>query len=73
MPGIWREGLHEMLWLQRTAGDLVEINQVELADQLCVTKYTVNRVLKELVDAGRLAPEGDRRYRVADPEGFQPG
>ena len=66
--GIWREGLHHILWERRYTGDLVDINQVQLAEELCVSKYTVNRVLKRMGEEGRLSSEGEHTYRLIDPD-----
>lgn len=66
--GIWREGLHQFLW-ERTYGDnLVQINQQDLAADLAVTKHTMNRVIKAMVEEGRLEPHGEQTYRVIDPD-----
>lgn len=66
--GISRPLLHRLLWERRYGDDLVEINQVELAEQLAVTKHTMNRVIKAMMDDGRLAAEAEHTYRVADPD-----
>lgn len=65
--GIWREGLHLYLWERRFGDDLVTINQAELADKLSVTRATMNRTIKKMIEEDRLAEAGDQTYRVYDP------
>lgn len=65
--GIDRDGLHELLWERRYDGDLVTLSQLELADQLATSKYTINRVVKKMCEEGRLEHVGDQVYRVVEP------
>ena len=66
--GIWREGLHQLLWEQRYGDDLVELNQATLAEQLQVTRGNLNKSIKIMVDKGWLDPVGAQVYRVTEPE-----
>lgn len=66
--GIWREGLHQLLWERRYGDDLVEINQKELAEQLSITRANLNRAIQRMVDQEWIAPQGDQVYRVYDPD-----
>lgn len=65
--GIWREGLHELLWERRYGDDLVEINQAELAEELMLTRANLNRNLKAMAEKGWIEPVDGQTYRVAEP------
>lgn len=67
MAGISRAALHELLWERRYDGDLVTVNQIELADQLAITKHYMNRVMRKMSEEGRVESVGDQIYRVVDP------
>jgi len=66
--GISRPLLHRLLWERRYGDDLVEINQIELAEQLAVTKHTMSRVIKAMTEDGRLVAEAEHTYRVVNPD-----
>lgn len=65
--------IHALLWLERTGNDTVRVNQVDFADRLMVSKFTVNRLLKRMSDSGRLrcltrgGGNGPKTYQVTDP------
>lgn len=72
--GVSREALHAVLWSRRTAGDLVEIRQKELAEQLGVVVSRAGHVLRRMQKEGRLlrVPGSQGPYRVIDPATFAP-
>lgn len=65
--GLWREGLHQLLWEKRYGDDLVEINQAALADTLQITRANLNRTIKAMVDAGWVTPVDGQVYRIVEP------
>lgn len=65
--GIWREGLHELLWERRYGDDLVDINQAELAEQLQLTRANLNRNLKAMAEKGWIEQVDGTVYRVMEP------
>lgn len=66
--GIWREGLHELLWERRYGDDLVEINQAQLAGELRITRANLNATIKAMVKEGWIEPVDGQVYRVIEPE-----
>lgn len=69
MPvGLWREGLHQLLWEQRYGDDLVVINQAALAESLQITRANLNRAIKAMITAGWITLVDGHIYKVAEPE-----
>ncbi len=67
-----RNGLHALLWSRRSRMDTLVIDQGTLADELTITKFAVNRILKEFEQDERLrslsASRGHTKtYQVFDP------
>ncbi len=72
--GVDRHALHVILWQQAVgAKKTVRVVQTRLAERLLVSRFTMNRILAEMVAAGRLEPVGRRSgpaarvYRVTNP------
>ena len=71
--GVDRDGLHALLWLERTGNGTVRIVQKDYCERLLVTKFTLNRVLKRMEDDGRIrcltSGKGAtvRTYEIVDP------
>lgn len=74
--GINRDGLHVLLW-HRAKGGTITVNQQALAKELYASKFSISRVLKTMVDEGRLERvEGargcqPRTYKVIDPSAWR--
>lgn len=72
-PALHLPGLHYLLWAEADPDTrLVRITQKQLADDLCVSPYTMNRAMVALEREGRVAvvTEGSGRsklYQVIDP------
>lgn len=49
-----RDALHQFLYDRSNSKSQIRINQTELATQLDVTRGTMYRVVKEMLDTGRL-------------------
>lgn len=49
-----RDALHWFLFNRTNSKANIKINQTELAQQLDITRGTMYRVLKEMIDGGRL-------------------
>lgn len=67
-----RDALHQFLYERSNSRSQIRINQTELATQLDVTRGTMYRVLKEMLEAGRLRKvEALERnvgvYQIVDP------
>lgn len=63
-----RAALHYILWSRahpRTR--MLRLVQVELARELRVNKFTMNKVIQTMVREGRLTVKGDQEYLVNDP------
>lgn len=74
--GIDRHALHQYLYTKADPSGRLRILQVEFADEIGCTKYTLNRLLKELETAGRIRRVSRRRatnglYKINDPAEFE--
>lgn len=72
-----RDALHRFLYERSNSRSQIKINQTDLAVQLDITRGTMYRVLKEMVEAGRLRKvEALERnvgvYQIVDPALWQP-
>ncbi len=73
-PGLNHDGLHILLWEKRTGAGTVRIQQSKWCDDLRITRYTLNRILKAGELAGRWRSLTKSRgstiktYVVTDPE-----
>lgn len=72
-----RDALHQFLYDRSNSKSHIRINQTELATQLDVTRGTMYRVLKEMLDSGRLRKvEALERnigvYQIVNPEVWAP-
>lgn len=70
-----RELLHRYLRDKADSHGRLRILQTEVADQIGCSKFTLNRLLKELEEAGRVTRISRRRataglYVIADPKQF---
>lgn len=52
-PGYSHDGLHIILWEKRTGGGTVRIQQAKFCDELRITRYTLNRIMRAGEMAGR--------------------
>lgn len=73
---VHRAGLHWLLWERQGAAGTLRIDQRHLADELGITRFTMNRVLGRMETEGRLrkipgAGPSARLFEVHDPAGFQ--
>lgn len=72
-PGLSHDGLHVLLWEKRTGSGTVRIQQTRYCEDLQITRYTLNRVLKTMELAGRIRSLTKGRgstiktYVVSDP------
>ena len=73
-PPLDRDALHSYLWNKaHPVSHRVPVHQGELADALQVTRGTVVRVLKEMIEQGRLRKVDSKErnvqvYEVTDPD-----
>lgn len=71
--GLDRAGVHALLWGDRMGNGTVRIVQNDFCEDLLVTKFTLNRVLKRMEEEGRIEclTQGKgatvRTYRIIDP------
>lgn len=70
-----RHALHCTLFARASSRHVLRIHQQHLADELGVTKFTMSRLIRELVEAGRIRKLGAgaknvSTYVIADPAGF---
>lgn len=67
-----RDGLHQLLF-DRADGAPLRVDQGRLADELCVSKFVINRTLKAMCAEGRIVQETvvkgprSRVFEVTDP------
>jgi predicted transcriptional regulator len=71
-----RDALHRFLYDRSNSRSHIKINQTELATQLDVTRGTMYRVLKEMLEGGRLRKvETLERnvgvYQIVNPDTWQ--
>lgn len=71
-----RHLLHKYLHGKADHHGRLRILQTEFADQIGCTKFTLNRLLKELEEAGRIRRVSRARkqaglYEINDPDGFE--
>ena len=69
--GIWREGLHRILWDRRYGEDLVDVVQARLAEELCITRPALTKVIGRMASEGRLEKVADSTYRLVDPDSVE--
>lgn len=64
-----RHALHEYLFGQVNRRGVVRVQQKELAKGLDINKWTMSRIIHELIDAGRIRkiPDSVDRYIIQDP------
>lgn len=77
-PGLDREALHLFLFERTDDKDIIRIVQKELADDLGVTPFTMNRVIKEFCQEGRLktvttSNHNIQSYVVCEPAAWHNG
>lgn len=70
-----RTAIHEHIWNQRNRRNCVQIYQKQMAEELGISNYHLNRIIKNFEAAGRLKKIGARRlnigvYVVRDPQLF---
>lgn len=71
-PAIDVDAVHALLYW-RSANGVLRVKQTDLAADLGVTRFTVNRLLRRMVDERRLTPLDGRAgsaspvYEVTDP------
>lgn len=65
-----RHELHEYLYRQIGRRPVVRIQQHKLAKGLDINKWTMSRIIHELIDDGRIKkiPDSVDRYIIQDPE-----
>lgn len=68
-----RQALHEFLWRKTNSRRIVTFKQTELAEALGITDFALNRILREMKDAGRLRKlsHNGHMYEVEDPRPWQ--
>lgn len=71
-----RDALHRFLYDRSNSRSQIKIHQTTLAEQLDVTRGTMYRVLKEMIEAGRLRKvESLERnigvYQITNPDEWQ--
>lgn len=62
-----RELLHAWLWKRRGRNNIIPLTQIEIAEILRFSIYTCNRMIAELIAAGKVTRNGNM-YRVVDPK-----
>lgn len=64
-----RHALHEFLWRKADRRHVVRFEQAVLAEQIGVNKWTMNRIVNELIKAKRMKKVADTvgAYIVRDP------
>lgn len=67
--------VHRAVWANASRNGLVRLNQKELASQFGVTKFTMSRKIRSLLEAGRLRQVSNKKnntgkFVVADPDDF---
>ncbi len=62
-----RELFHAWLWSKRGRKDIIQLTQAEMAEILQCSKYTPNRVIAELIAAGKVKKLRNGKYQVVDP------
>lgn len=72
-----RDTLHRILAGRASVSGRLVIHQAKLAAELGVTKFTMSRIVHELLDTGRIRKLGSAKgnittYIVADPDTWQP-
>lgn len=68
-----RDALHRYLWERTNSRARIHIHQTKLAEALNVTRGTMYRVMKEMVDAGRMhkveaLPRNVGVFVIANPD-----
>lgn len=77
MKGVSRDGLHYLLWHRRTANNTIHVVQQDLAVELLISRYSLNRVMRQMEVEGRvrdLTGSGatSKTYEIVDPESWEP-
>jgi len=62
-----RQALHEFLWEKRGRNDVIPYSQKELAENLGVNLWTINKIFAEMREGGRIRRVGSK-FQVIDPE-----
>lgn len=73
--GIDRGGLHYILWRRAGRNGTLHLVQTRLADELQLSKFTLNRVVATMVSEGRIVPlqksaHRPSTYKVIEPEAW---
>jgi hypothetical protein len=63
-----RELFHSWLWQHRGRKDVITMKQTEMAEQLKCSVHTPSRLIRELIEAGKVMKVRNGLYRVIDPE-----
>jgi DNA-binding MarR family transcriptional regulator len=68
--------VHRSLFLRADRRDRVLINQTDLAHELGVNKFTMSRIITQMVEAGRMHQITKNKYqrgyfKVTDPQEWQ--
>lgn len=73
-----RDALHLYLYERSNSRSHIPIHQTELAEKLDITRGTMYRVIKEMVDAGRMRKvesleRNVKVYQIVDPAVWKAG
>lgn len=66
-----RELFHAWLWDNRGRKNVIQMSQADMAKILKCSPYTPNRVIAELIAAGKVIKLRNGKYQVVDPEDTQ--
>lgn len=77
-PALDRDALHRYLWERANPAGKIVIHQGELAEKLDVTRGTVVRVCREMVEAGRMKKVDSlernvKMYQITNPKTWAEG